>query len=575
MEPPTSGPVDIEDFAPPGAGANRARKAHVLPKRASRKHANHTPIGDSYIPGTETIYVKTWGCGHNNSDGEYMAGLLVSYGYKLTDTPENAQLWVLNSCAVKNPSEEGFNNMVKKAQAAGKEVVVAGCVPQGQPEGKFAKGLSIVGVQQIDRVVEVVEETLKGNTVRLIGQRKMSNNKKAGGARLDLPKVRRNPLVEVIPISTGCLNQCTYCKTKHARGELGSYPPSQIVQRVKDVIGEGVIEIWLTSEDTGAYGRDIGTDITVLLQEILDAMPDGTMLRLGMTNPPYILEHVEAMCRLLAHPRMYAYLHLPVQACADEILYRMKREYTLADFRKVVDGVLAAHPDMTVATDIIAGFPGETEEDFQVTMDVCQEYKFPCLYINQFFARPGTPAARMEKVDTKEVKGRTKRLSTLFQSYHPHAGKEGREYQVLCAELSNDKKFYVAHNKSYEQILVPKSADLLGKQFRVKIISTGKFHMMGEVVEGSLANAPALVTPLPYGSVSGGSVADPRRVEKLKAAEPVGASKDAATAVALKEDAGWSTTQYLFAGAFVLLLGDLVRVAWRYYEANSAANQTA
>ena len=137
----------------------------------------------------------------------------------------------------------------------------------------------------------------------------------------------------------------------------------------------------------------------------------------------------------------------------------------------------------------------------------------------------------MEKVDTKEVKGRTKRLSTLFQSYHPHAGKEGREYQVLCAELSNDKKFYVAHNKSYEQILVPKSADLLGKQFRVKIISTGKFHMMGEVVEGSLANAPALVTPLPYGSVSGGSVADPRRVEKLKAAEPVGASKDAATAV--------------------------------------------
>ena len=243
---------------------------------------------------------------------------------------------------------------------------------------------------------------------------------------------------------------------------------------------------------------------------------------------------------------MYAYLHLPVQACADEILYRMKREYTLADFRKVVDGVLAAHPDMTVATDIIAGFPGETEEDFQVTMDVCQEYKFPCLYINQFFARPGTPAARMEKVDTKEVKGRTKRLSTLFQSYHPHAGKEGREYQVLCAELSNDKKFYVAHNKSYEQILVPKSADLLGKQFRVKIISTGKFHMMGEVVEGSLANAPALVTPLPYGSVSGGSVADPRRVEKLKAAEPVGASKDAATAVVT------------LAAPHVLAFGDLV-----------------
>ena len=110
---------------------------------ARTKDGQHTPIGDSYIPGTETIYVKTWGCGHNNSDGEYMAGLLVSYGYTLSDTPEDAKLWVLNSCAVKNPSEEGFNNMVKKAQAAGKSVVLAGCVPQGQPDGTFSKGQPI------------------------------------------------------------------------------------------------------------------------------------------------------------------------------------------------------------------------------------------------------------------------------------------------------------------------------------------------------------------------------------------------------------------------------------------------
>lgn len=137
----------------------------------------------------------------------------------------------------------------------------------------------MIGVQQIDRVVEVVEETLKGfleialfsfknhslyfiivytgHSVRLLGTKKDSEKKKQGGASLLLPKIRKNPLIEIIPINTGCLNQCTYCKTKHARGELGSYPPEEIVARARQSFAEGCCEIWLTSEDTGAYGRDV------------------------------------------------------------------------------------------------------------------------------------------------------------------------------------------------------------------------------------------------------------------------------------------------------------------------------
>lgn len=123
-------------------------------------------------------------------------------------------------------------------------------MPQGAPKATFVQGLSIIGVQQIDRVVEVVEETLKGNTVRLLGT-KRQNGRKMGGASLLLPKVRRNPLIEIIAINTGCLNQCTYCKTKHARGDLGSYPPEEILARAEQAFQEGVVEIWLTSEDTG------------------------------------------------------------------------------------------------------------------------------------------------------------------------------------------------------------------------------------------------------------------------------------------------------------------------------------
>ena len=117
--------------------------------------------------------------------------------------------------------------------------------------------------------------------------------RKTGGASLSLPKVRRNPLVEIIAVNTGCLNACTYCKTKHARGELGSYPIAEIVARAVQSFEEGVVEIWLTSEDTGAYGRDIGVTLPELLWQLVEVIPEGCKLRLGMTNPPYIMDHLD------------------------------------------------------------------------------------------------------------------------------------------------------------------------------------------------------------------------------------------------------------------------------------------
>jgi len=361
-------------------------------KPISNEDSSPNTENATIIPGTQKIWVKTWGCAHNSSDSEYMAGQLAAYGYSLTDVKNEADLWLLNSCTVKTPAEDHFKNEIDEAQEKGKPIVVAGCVPQGQPKSDFLKGLSIIGVQQIDRVVEVVEETLKGHSVRLLGTKKESG-KKIGGASLLLPKIRKNPLIEIISINTGCLNQCTYCKTKHARGELGSYPPEEIIARAEQSFQEGVCEIWLTSEDTGAYGRDIGTSLPELLRKLVEVIPDGCMLRLGMTNPPYILEHLEAIAEILNHPRVYGFLHVPVQAASDAVLSDMKREYCLADFENVVDFLRERVPGISIATDIICGFPTETEDDFEETINLCTKYKFPSLFINQYFPRPGTPAA--------------------------------------------------------------------------------------------------------------------------------------------------------------------------------------
>ncbi|XP_043476638.1 threonylcarbamoyladenosine tRNA methylthiotransferase [Leptopilina heterotoma] len=492
--------ISSQDITPKERYSSRKKVTVRAKRKQDQDVIPEPPIYSSIIPGTQTIFVKTWGCTHNSSDSEYMAGQLAAYGYKLTEDKNIADLWLLNSCTVKNPAEDHFKNEIDAGRKLGKHVVVAGCVPQGAPKSSFIQGLSMIGVQQIDRVVEVVEETLKGNSVRFLGQKKESG-KKIGGASLDLPKVRRNPLIEIIAINTGCLNQCTYCKTKHARGELGSYSPQQIVERARQAFDEGVCELWLTSEDTGAYGKDIGTSLPELLWKLVEVIPKGCMMRIGMTNPPYILEHLEEIAKILQHPRVYSFLHVPVQSGSDQVLSDMKREYTRADFEHVVDFLRLKVPGVTIATDIICGFPTETEEDFNDSMTLCEKYKFPSLFINQFFPRPGTPAARMTKVPTQDVKKRTKRLSEFFQSYEPYGHEVDAVQEVLVTEVSHDKKHFVAHNKFYEQVLVPMREEFMGKMVTVQITEATKHSMKGEPLNEGVS--PALKPSLPKGIVSG------------------------------------------------------------------------
>lgn len=225
--------------------------------------------------------------------------------------------------------------------------------------------------------------------------------------------------------------------------------------------------------------------------------------RLGMTNPPYILEHLEEMAKILNHPRVYAFLHIPVQSASDTVLMEMKREYCVADFKRVVDFLKEKVPGITLATDIICGFPGETDQDFQETVKLVEDYKFPSLFINQFYPRPGTPAAKMVQVPAQVKKQRTKDLSRVFHSYNPYDHKIGERQQVLVTEESFDSKFYVAHNRFYEQVLVPKNPTFMGKMIEVDIYESGKHFMKGQPVSDAKVYTPSISKPLAKGEVSG------------------------------------------------------------------------
>ncbi|XP_057469805.1 uncharacterized protein LOC130758852 isoform X2 [Actinidia eriantha] len=484
---------DIEDLmvgsggAPPGFRLPISASVGVNPKKKKNHQTNfknNSTIEGSIgapqspkIPGTEIIYMKTFGCSHNQSDSEYMAGQLSEFGYVLSDNPEEADLWLINTCTVKSPSQSAMETLISKCRSAKKPLVVAGCVPQGSRDLKELEGVSIVGVQQIDRVVEVVEETLKGHEVRLLNRKTLP--------ALDLPKVRKNKFVEILPINVGCLGACTYCKTKHARGHLGSYTVDSLVSRVRTVVTDGVKEIWLSSEDTGAYGRDIGVNLPILLKAIVAELPsDGsTMLRIGMTNPPYILEHLEDIADVLRHPCVYSFLHVPVQSGNDTVLSAMNREYTVGEFRTVVDTLTELVPGMQIATDIICGFPGESEEDFAQTVRLIEEYKFSQVHISQFYPRPGTPAARMKKVPSTLVKKRSRELTAVFESFTPYNGMEGKVERIWITEIATDGVHLVGHTKGYVQVLVIGPETMLGTSAIVKITSVGRWSVFGEMIE--------------------------------------------------------------------------------------------
>lgn len=207
------------------------------------------------------------------------------------------------------------------------------------------------------------------------------------------------------------------------------------------------------------------------------------MLRIGMRNPPYILKHLERIAAILNQPCVYSFLHVPVQSGSDNVLRGMNREYTVGDFKKVADTLLRLVPDLHLATDIICGFPGETVEDFEATMALVREYKFPQLHISQFYPRPGTPAARMKRVPTAEVKNRSRELTSLFESFNPYSGMEGRMERVWITDVASDRIHLVGHTKSYVQVLLPESPGLMGSSVDVKITSVQRWSVMGEVVK--------------------------------------------------------------------------------------------
>src|SRR3989344_4977265 len=378
-----------------------------------------------------SIHLKTYGCAFNQAESESIAGLLAYAGHKIVDTEQDAELVVINSCTVKGKAEAKLFGDLRKLGAKGKRVVIAGCVPQAEQSYVTTKLIdySIIGTKNLSKITYAVEETLNNNRVVFLEPGDREN------PRLNLPKIRRNPFVEIIPINEGCLSQCAFCKTKQARGNLLSYDPQKILQHAHAAIADGGKELWLTSQDTATYGYDMKTNIAELLQHLC-ALDGDFMIRVGMGNPTYYLPQLKQLIAAFKHPKVYKFLHVPIQAGDDQVLRDMRRGYTIEQFFKIVDAFRAEIPDITIVTDVIVGYPTESEEQFQNTLKAIERMQPDSCNISRYWPRPGTPGAKLTPLSIDALKERTKRLNALFLDIATKRNKAWKGWQgkILITE---------------------------------------------------------------------------------------------------------------------------------------------
>ena len=225
--------------------------------------------------------------------------------------------------------------------------------------------------------------------------------------------------VQPIVISSGCLNACSYCATKLAKGTVKSYPIDCIVNAVKYAAEHGAKKILLTATDTSVYGFDIGTNLAELLKEVVKIKGD-FKIRVGMMNPQHIKPFLNELVEVYKNPKIIKFVHIPVQAGSNRVLKDMRRGYTVEEFKEIVKKFRKEIPNITISTDIICGFPTETEEDFEKTIELVKEIKPEVVNISKFYPRPNTEAKKMKQLPTSVIKERSRKLSEVYQKIKKH-----------------------------------------------------------------------------------------------------------------------------------------------------------
>ena len=457
---------------------------------------------------SQKIYFHTQCCTANVYESEAMAGMLAKVGYEIVDSinsnndknvvskSQNANsimqnnilpdMIVLNICTVKG-NKTALDAMKQfHTKFVGKKFVITGCIPKEAIAEirKIIPDASLCSTTNMKSIIEVVEETFAGNIIEAMSYKRE--------IKVNLPRIRKNKVVGITPILQGCAHYCTFCSTRLVKGRVLSFPADEIIADVKQNIADGCKEIWLTSQDNGTYMLDHQkiTALPELLKEILSVEGD-FKVRLGMMNPTHILPVLDKLIDVFNHPKMFKFIHVPIQAGSDKILDAMKRQYTVEEFRTIINKFRQAYPDITISTDIICGFPGETEEEFNQTAEIVKELKFDVINLARFAPRAYTVAAKMpEQLHGRIKKERTRIITRLYREIAAMHNQRwiGWQGEVIIDEISDYSpdgiKTWNARNYAYKLVIIkdPNNEFSLGDKLSVNIKRATAFDLRAEVV---------------------------------------------------------------------------------------------
>ena len=401
----------------------------------------------------------------NFGEGDELSEKMETLGHIPSTSAEDADIIILNTCTVVDTTEKKMIKRISDLKGLGKEVIVTGCMAKAQPQR--------IHIRLPDSIVLPPENYNEFS--ELVSKRYDSPD----GSGFKSHPVHQ--CTAILPIAQGCLGNCSYCITRIARGKLKSYPVGELTKKFREMVEHGAKEILVTAQDTGCYGKDIKTNLPKLLSEFLRT--DGEYrIRIGMMNPNN-LGMLDELLNVMNDDRVYKFLHVPVQSGSDDVLKRMNRQYTAEEFRNIVKRIRARYPDMSIATDIISGFPGESDEDHEKSVQLIAGLGAETVNVTRFSARPETPAFSMkEQIHGRVVKSRSRDITDTRSIAALEQNKRfiGTVHRALVTEKGREGTV-IARTRNYRPVAV--AADLpLGKFIDVEITKAESTHLIGRML---------------------------------------------------------------------------------------------
>ncbi|MBQ1339210.1 MAG: tRNA (N6-isopentenyl adenosine(37)-C2)-methylthiotransferase MiaB [Ruminococcus sp.] len=433
-------------------------------------------------------YVRSFGCQLNVSDGEKIKGLLSSMGFGFTDNENAADLIILNTCAVRESAEDrvfGIVGSMKKLKENKPSVIIgiAGCmtaqshiaekIKRSYPQVDF-----VLGTSAINGLPALLRDSLRGRGFS-------ADISEYDDFSAVVPQLRDSSFKASVPIMFGCNNFCTYCIVPYVRGRERSRKPEDIISEVRELVSSGYKEIMLLGQNVNSYGKDLENAMSFpqLLREI-NAIEGDFIVRFMSSHPKDASK--ELIDTIFECDKIAKHLHLPVQSGSSDVLRRMNRRYSAEDYLSIVDYIYSKDPDFSLTTDLIVGFPDETDEDFEETLDIIKRVRYDNIYSFIYSKRSGTKAAEMPDAVSDEIKSRRMRELLEVQrniSTEHYKRFIGRRMRVLADDVSKKKKGCIT-GKSSEFIIVEFEGDesLIGQFVDVEVTGSMNWAVTGRIV---------------------------------------------------------------------------------------------